>query len=131
MTTPVQAQATPRKTTIGAQPEQGGTLVELTVNFNADTTFVKEFFQEQAEMEIDFIQSIYIDNSASANPVTISIPDNLFSMTVKGHTQGWYAFPVQANGKARVAFTRGAVENTNLNVLFCNHMLPYNNWTTQ
>jgi hypothetical protein len=130
MTTAIQVQAIPRKITLGAHPEQGPALAELIINFNTDTQFIKEFFQEQASMEIDFIQSIYIDNSASANAVTIAVLDTLYSITVKSHTQGWYPLPVQ-EGKARISFTRAATENTNLNLIFSNSMMPYVNWATQ
>lgn len=130
MTTNIQTQSAGYNSTLGRIPSQGSKALELAINFANDNILIKEFFQEQSREQVDFFQSIYIDNSLSANPVTISVGGSLFSITVKGHTQGFYPLDVP-EGKAVLTFSRAVTEATTLNIILFNYVLPYVNWATQ
>lgn len=130
MTTPVTQQLTPYRVPLGEVPEQGSVAADFSLNFNNDNVFIKETFQEQSKLEIDFVQSIYIDNSASATALTVSIQGTLYSITVKAHTQGWYPIIIPA-GKATLIFSKAMTEASIVNITLLNSMLPYVNWATQ
>jgi hypothetical protein len=61
--------------------------------------------------------------------LTLSFNDGLFSVTVKGRTQGWYAVCV-AEGIMRVTATSTA-SAIKKNVIFTSMMVPPQVWATQ
>lgn len=127
---PLQAQLSPYNSTIGRVPEQGPKAADLSIVFTAQIgSFQKELFQEQSKLLLDFVQSVYVDNSANANPFTLSIAGTVFSITVKPHTQGFYPIDVP-EGAPTFQFTTTAAAVT-VNLVFYNFMLPYVNWATQ
>jgi hypothetical protein len=131
MPTPILTQSQGFKSPMMSVPEQPNYL-ELQLTFNAgnpDASLTKDFAQELANLRIDFIQCIYIDNSADANALTLSFNDGIFSITVKGHTQGWYPVAVP-EGIVRMTATNGAAATVNKNIILSSVMVPPCNWAT-
>jgi hypothetical protein len=130
MPTPNASQAQAFKSPIMSLPEEP-VYVPITFDFTTDAAQVvtKEFAQEFQNLKIPFIQCAYIDNSGDANALTLSFNDGLFSVTVKGRTQGWYAVCV-AEGIMRVTATSTA-SAIKKNVIFTSMMVPPQVWATQ
>jgi hypothetical protein len=114
---------------LGSEPARRAA-VDFLVNFNNDSVFIKEFFQEQSREYIDYVQSIYIDNSASATAVTVSFAGTTAQIVAKAHSQGYYPI-LCPPGKIIVTVSKAATEATIMNLTLFNFMVPYVNWLTQ
>lgn len=101
----------------------------VVVDFTADSVFTKDFQQEQANLKIPFFQTVYIDNSADANPLTLAF-DGLpgQSITVKGRTQGYYPVITQEGiPHVTITSTQGAVKKQ---LIFLSVIVPPMQWAT-
>jgi hypothetical protein len=117
------------KTPLMSLPEEP-IFMPYSFDFTKDAAQIvtKDFVQEMQALKIPFVQSIYIDNSGDANPMTLAFNDGTFSITVKGRTQGFYPLCV-AEGPLRVTATStgAAIAKT---VIFLSMMVPPINWAT-
>lgn len=128
MTTPIKDQAQGFRIGLMLQPEEN-VAMPVVVDFTNESVFTKDFQQEQANLRIPFIQTVYIDNSVDANPLTLAF-DGLpgQSITVKGRTQGYYPV-VQQEGIPRITITstQGAVKKQ---LIFLSVIVPPMQWAT-
>lgn len=117
-----------RRTGLGTSPIEN-VAIEIPCNFNLDSVLTKDFTRELQAEKIPYLQSVYIDNSANANPLTLAIQGTAYSITVKAHTQGWYPLsPAQGPLNVTISSTQAAVVPV---LTFTSFMVPYVNWATQ
>lgn len=115
---------------LDTQPVQGGVGVSLNLDFTAGNQASGDFGQEMASGVIDYVQSVYIDNSGNTKALSITFGGTLQNITVKPNTQGYYPV-VPANGTfSWVAVSTGA--NVKVPVIFMNVKIPTaSQWATQ
>lgn len=113
-----------------AVPVEGGVGIPVLLQIPAAGALALpgDFGQEQASGAIGFVQSVYIDNSASANPLTLTFPGTQQNITVKGHTQGYYpVVPFTGTFTWQAAMNGGG----NVPVIFMNVRFEAAQWATQ
>lgn len=113
MPTPLTAQAFGFRIGLMQLPEEY-VAAPVVIDFTNDTVFTKDFEQEAANLRVPFIQGVYIDNSADANALTLSLdgaPGQV--VKVKGNTQGFYPL-IAPQGPLRITVTstQAAVKKT-------------------
>lgn len=110
-------------------PSQAPKCVSEEFDFSVAQSFVVDLLLDQNDGAIDFVQSIYIDNSSNAKSVTVSAfsAGFPFQITAAPFTQGFYPF---VTPKGRAAFqVSGTVGKAD--ILFLNIPMPYTVWTIQ
>lgn len=108
------------KVSMGYVPQQGSRAIAIMLNFNtlAVTSISDELFQEQSQGEIEFIQSVFIDNSANAQQFKLQTTTGLNQTIVaKANSQGYYPLLVP-NGK--LAYQASTTGNVNIQIIFMN-----------
>jgi hypothetical protein len=80
-------------------PKQGNRELTVNLNFTASGTVFDDLGPEMQASQIDFIQSVYIDNSQNNAPLTLTFLDTNINITAQPLTQGLY--PVFAQGLVR------------------------------
>ncbi len=106
MSTPVQKKSDGYKIGLMELPSN---YIALPVDFDFTTdaaqVLTKDFVSEEQNLKIPFIQGVFIDNSGDANALTLAV-DGLpgHSITVKGHTQGFYPL-ICGDGPTRITVT--------------------------
>lgn len=92
---------------------------------------VGDFALEQTSGAIGYVQSVYIDNSANAGPLTFIFGGTQQNITVKAHTQGYYPIvPFQGTFQWQ-AFSAGNAGALNVPVIFMNVAFEAAQWLTQ
>jgi hypothetical protein len=118
----------------GVVPEESNVLPVLVdiAGANPETTFTFDFLREEQDLKIPTIQTIYIDASAQANPVTLTwqIAGQNFAIAVKGHTQGTYPCPIPSGASPKFTLTATANDGA-CKLWFFAALLPFSNWATQ
>jgi hypothetical protein len=75
---------------LGAKSSSGPFGVNVTLDFTTGNVVSGDLVQEQMIGTIDYVQSIWIDNSQNTKVLTITFPGLGQSITVKANTQGLY-----------------------------------------
>lgn len=84
---------------------------------------------EQFQNTIDFVQSMYLDNGANANALTLVFGGFNYTIKVKANTQGIYPVvcPVVP---VRWQVINGAAADITINAIFMNVAIPPFQWPT-
>jgi hypothetical protein len=75
--------------------------------------------------EMNFIQSVFIDNIDNAAPLILTVISNappFQRIVAQPYTQGWYPITFPLNS---AQFTAQTSEGQTVDVIFCNHAMPY------
>lgn len=108
-----------------SHPSQGARAIQAALDFTVLTVVQGDFFFEEINGHIDFIQSVKIDNSANASPFTIVFPgvgslgDKI---VVPPNTQGVYPVTSPLGKLSYVASSAGGVV---VSCIFYNIEQPY------
>ena len=96
---------------------------------DASQILTKEFEQEFTELKIPYIQSVYIDNSLDADALTLAVNGGTQqSITVKGHTQGYYPLALAQGNSSITVSSTGSTETKQL--IFFSMIVPPCSWAT-
>lgn len=95
----------------GQWPEQGPRASRYVLDFSAATLLLVERHPFEAQGELEFVQSVYVDNSANGSAVTLTSELTNQSITIPPASQGYFPFLVP-NGIDIWAATAGGVEIT-------------------
>lgn len=107
-------------------PREGPKAVAVPLDFTAVASIDLDYSMLQ-EGNFSQLQGFYVDNSASAVPLTINILSTRQSITVKGHTQGYYT--ALSQNPIRLNFqSAGGVR---LGVWMLNFPVAVAQWATQ
>lgn len=83
---------------------------------------------EQMGNVIDYIKSVWIDNSGNAQAFTLTVPGTQQSIIAKAHSQGVYPIISAIGIFSWISASGGAV---NVPCIFMNQDFPYCTWLTQ
>lgn len=89
------------------------------------TTITFDLFKEQSQGELDFIQSMYADNSQNAQGLALKFSGLQQTITLRTQMQGYFSLFVP-NGQVQcTAVTTG---NVNINLIFSNIFINPSVW---
>jgi hypothetical protein len=111
------------KTPGNAVPEQGNRELPLTLDFSNIGMISDTLFNEQSSSQIDFIQSVYIDNSGNAGEFTITF-NGMQTIIAQPYTQGIY--PVIASGA--LSYIAKTPQGIKIPLIFSNMAKPFATW---
>jgi hypothetical protein len=118
------------KITMGYVPKSGSRALPFKLAFNAQAvqTISDDMFLEQALAELEYIQSVFIDNADNGQKLTLQFVGSVSQRIVaKANTQGFY--PVfLPNGK--LIYTATTTGNVDVNVIFSNVFVNTIVWPT-
>lgn len=115
------------KTSNGYAPKQGPKVVPINLAFSVSTLVVNvDLLIENTDGDIDFVQSIYIDNKDNAAPLEVLIPITGQRITCPSAAQG--TFPIYGVDQFQATFT--CIGENSAKVHLCNFPQPYSVWTT-
>ena len=111
----------------GLAPEGGPVCMPVDFDFSSVANQQVDLFLEEANKQIDFVQSVYIDNADNAAAFTLTVSGTGQRIRVKANTQGWYPLLSGDQTRVNVSSTVAAVKVT---VIFCNVPMPTAQWAT-
>jgi hypothetical protein len=115
------------KTANQAFPSQGNRELPVVLDFTSTALIADTLFQEMSASQIEMVQSVYIDNSKNAAPLTLIFQDTLQNITAPPFSQGIY--PVISAGK--INYTAATVQGIKLQIIFSNTEKNYAVWFVQ
>lgn len=109
----------------GCIPQSGPKALPIDYDFSVATSYTQNLFSAQGQGWIEFVQSLYIDNSANGQPITIDIAQTRQHLSVPA---GFCAYlPVLAPNPPNMTFTTtGGVA---IRVHFLNFFMPPLVWS--
>lgn len=117
--------------TMGYVPQQGSRALSVLLAFNtlATQSINDDLTNEQAQGQIEFVQSVYIDNADNAQKFTLQILEgNVQRIVAKANTQGYYPL-IAPNGK--LSYSASTTGNVNINIIWMNIFVNTIVWPTQ
>jgi hypothetical protein len=117
------------KTASQSFPRQGNRELSILWNFTAQVgSFTDDLAPEMEASEIESIQSVWVDNSANGNPLTIVFTPGNQQLIIPANTQGIY--PVISWG--RISYTISTTAAAVLvGLIFSNTAKNFYSWKTQ
>lgn len=113
------------KTPAGAIPAQGNREMSIPMDFRTTQSLEDDLSNELRCGEIDFIQSVFIDNADAANNLTIQFKYGILQRIIcPAHCQGF--FPVLVIGA--VKFTASSASGLLIPVVWSNTKRPCQIW---
>jgi hypothetical protein len=107
-------------------PTQGGRCIQVSFPFSdGAVAYQGDFVLEILDAKLDFIQSVYVDNSANADAFTLLIPGigtKGYNLVVPPNTQGMYPIVCPSGPMYYQAFSDGGVD---VDCTFFNIPMPY------
>lgn len=107
------------------KPVSGPIGLPITLDFTGITTQDIDLALELQSGTIDYVQSVYIDNSANANALTLTFGGAQYKIVCKANFQG--IFPVIAP-VGIVRFTAACAGNPKIPIILFNTVVPYFLW---
>lgn len=108
------------------KPVQGPCGINVELDFRTVDNVVGDLALEQMQGSLDFIQSIYIDNSANTKSLSITFSGTGYNITMKAGRQG--IFPVIA-AVGRLSWSAQSVAAAVLvKTIMMNEQQPYFQW---
>lgn len=105
-------------------PSEGAKVVPVPLNFSLQTAFTIDLTLLQQRGFVKSFQSVFVDNSASVVPITISIGASNQRVVIPGSSQGVVPIFVPSNPVFTVSSAGGVV----VPLFFCNVPLPAAVW---
>jgi hypothetical protein len=106
-------------------PKEGGKVVPVPLNFANQQSFNIDLSLLQQRGFIKNIQGVYIDNSNSNSPASVTVAGTNQTITCPGNSQGTFPIFLPAN----MVFTCTSAGGANVNFFFYNIPLPNSVWS--
>lgn len=110
----------------GLSPQQGPKALRFNADFSTVLSIDLDLTKEQDLHQIDFIQSVFIDNIGSTSRLTIEINGVPFPLMVPALSQGM--FPLVHSGHFKCKLSVNAVQTEPVSLVFLNVPQPYILW---
>jgi hypothetical protein len=116
-----------RKITLGYAPKEGAFALPVTLLFNTNAVqqISMDFFKEQSQGQIEFIQSVFIDNSQNPQGLALRFPTLQQQITVRTQMQGYFPLFAPNGAFSLTAVTTG---NVDIPIIFCNVFINPSVW---
>jgi hypothetical protein len=111
-----------------ATPSKGSRVIPYHLDFTNVAVIQQDITEEILASEIDFIQSIYIDNSLNASTISFRFTGPLtqgYFITAQPFTQGWYPVCVP---KGKITFAANTTQGIAIDIQLVNVAMPYFTW---
>jgi hypothetical protein len=100
----------PIKVNIGSAPAEGRLCVPYNIDFTAQQTATIDLTNiQQMQQRISFVQTVYVDNSLNAQPVTLTMANTSQKLTVPANSQAYLPMALSLQNSIVVATTGGIV----------------------
>lgn len=109
-----------------AQPKKGSEVVSLTLDLQNNTTSIVDFTVSEFASVIEFIQSLYIDNSLNGAPLSVQNDVTNQIITVPANSQAYKSVLVSERAKFTFTSTGGAM----VPIQFLNFPVAGETWDT-
>lgn len=110
----------------GYGPAEGAKILPLTFDFSSVASYSENLLIENTEGVIQFVQSVFVDNSDNTNPLVILIAVTNQRLIVPANAQGiWPIFTVD---QTRFTISTTPAANLSVNVSFANVPMPFTQW---
>lgn len=108
-------------------PAQGSKALSYTLDFSTVGKIAEDVFQEMAAAGIEFLQSVFIDNSQNSANFTLTtyIGDTAIGLVAQAFSQGYYPVLIDV-GTAR--FVAATSQGIKIPIAFLNVPMPYFTW---
>ena len=108
-------------------PMQGPRMICVPLAFTAQINAITvEFFKEGVEKQLDFIQTVWMNNFLGTTTLSVAADMTQHSITLAAAKQG--IFPLFCSSEPRLTFTKPAIGAENVFVWVSNIMLPSMVW---
>lgn len=107
----------------GYAPRQGPQGLRWEFYVSPIAPVIKDFYQEMSEMQIEFIQSVWVENHNNPNPLYLTFQGLGQVLKVPANTQGLY--PVLAAAPFNVMATVLTGESVGVACIFMNMPMPF------
>ena len=108
-------------------PIQGPRMIALPLVFSATINLIRqEFFKEGAEKQLDFIQTIWLNNVSGTTILSVAADLTQHTISLKAGQQG--IFPLFCSSEPVLTFTKPAIGAENVFAWVSNIMLPSMVW---
>lgn len=111
----------------GLAPEGGSKALPVNVDLSVNASFDIDFVKEQDLNLINFLQSVFVDNTASATRLTIRVLGVPFTLKIGAGQMG--IFPLISTGHSRMTISSTAVIPTPIPLIFMNVPMAHAVWT--
>ena len=105
---------------------EGPRSIPLLLDFTQTTDYEVNLQNQQARAFISMVQAVFVDNSANASPLTVTMPDSGQSIIVAPGHQGYYN--VICPNPARISFS--TTGDISLAVFLLNYPVTNADWPT-
>lgn len=106
-------------------PEQGAQALPFNLDFTLGTNLAGDLRNAVDSGELDFIQSIYIDNADNSSSVTVKFPGSRQRIVAQPFSEGYYACTPAVGDTQFTAQSNGGIS---VPVIFYNCPMPYVTW---
>lgn len=108
-------------------PIQGPRCIQYTANFTPQNQSLSlELFQENEQKQLDFVQTLYIDNSASGFSITVQSLVTNQKLVVPPYHQAY--LPVLTIDQTQFVFSKAVTANENIPIHLINVPMPAAVW---
>lgn len=90
-------------------PKEGNRAIPVNFDFTTATSYTFDFSQVIAQKKLSFVQTLYIDNSANAQPLTLVIQGTNQTIIAPPASQGYYAALITGIAKVTIGTTGNVV----------------------
>jgi hypothetical protein len=112
-----------------APPSQGSMILPYLLDFTNAAKLNVDITEEILSQKIDFIQSVFIDNSLNASPLNLKFIDGAstqgYLVTAQPYSQGWYPVAVPVG---KLAFVANTAQGIAVAIKLANIPMPYLTW---
>ena len=124
--------APPTKTGADGAPIQGPRIIPITLNFTAPTAPIPiELFQENQDKQLDFVQTLYVDNSASGYMLTVRALVTNQTLHVPPYSQAYLPVLCLLDGQTQLIFSKNNIVAESVPVQLINVAMPAAVWPTR
>lgn len=107
-------------------PKEGPKVLPYTCNFGTNSSYVIDLQNAQASGKISLVQTVYIDNSLNAQPVTVTSNTTNQKVTAPPYYQGY--FPILSQNPPR--FTISSAGTVSVGIMLMNIPVQAQSWSS-
>lgn len=108
----------------GLLPCEGAKAMPYVADFSATTEYDFDFTQQVQNKQFTTVQGLYVDNSANASSVVITVGGTNQTITVKANTCGYYTLLSTGNPSFKITSAGGV----SVPLVFLNFYVPPTVW---
>jgi hypothetical protein len=110
----------------GFAPKEGPKALPIAFDFSSVSSMEVDLFTENTNGVIQYVQSVYVDNSLNPNDLEIRFPSTLQKIVIPATAQG--VWPVFSIDQVRLTISSTIDPNARGNIILLNVPMPLTQW---